>query len=266
VPEKQVPALSSATRPIRSRTQETQPSAQAYTQQQRRRFTSAVPDPRSHGMSTPADNAAPAYNLVTNPVWQPQAMPLQGMSEARPLAPQPYFLQRQYQQPGEPSNLTAPFAQQGSKRPRLTADSDVAHPAGAAPASAVPPYAAAAAKHEQQQQQQQQQPDLQQQVQVSPAAAQSRVDQLCQLAEAFPDGSSYHESLATNAQGLPVATCVPPAQTGNMHRMAAVWQPDASLAPLAAELAAQAAATVAAPSRHMSPQQEVQQLAQSAYG
>ena len=239
-----------ASKPIRSRTQEAQPSAQAHAQQPRRRFTSAVPDSGSRGITTDAAVAVPAYSLVMNHVWQPQRVPPTNLPDAQPMPPQPYILQQQYQQPAEPSVWVADIAQQGSKRPRLTAEPEEPRSTGAEQAAAAP-RVVAAGQPEQHQQHLQQEPYLQQ---VLPAAAQSRFEQLSQLAAASPEGGSCHQDSAANVQ-LPIeAASLPPAQAEDVLRVAAEWQPEASHA-----LPAARAPAPAPVSRRSTLPQEVQQ-------
>ena len=237
-------------RPIRSRTQEAQPSAQAYTQQHRRRFTSAVPDSGSHDISTAAAVAVPAYRLIKNPVWQPQPAPPNYVLQAQPLPSEAYAMQQQYQQPAK---TIATSVQSGSKRPRLTAEPVLAQPPGnAAPYAAS--HAEAAAQDVQHQQQLQQQPDLQHQLQALPTAAQSRFEQLCQLAAVSPEASSYHQHVDASVQ-LPTTATLMPGQTDDMRHLAAVGQPEtAPILPPAEAAAAVHAASMQSTSQERAPQ------------
>jgi hypothetical protein len=251
---------SSGSTPIRSRTQEAQPSAQAYTQQHRRRFTSAVPNSGGHDISTSAASAAPAYRLIKNPVWQPQPAAPTYVLQAQPPAAEAYIVQQQYQQPAEPIEHGA---QQGSKRPRLTAEPEMAEPPYNAPASAAPP-AVSAAQPEQHQQQLQQQPDLQQQLQALPTTAQSRFEQLCQLAAMSPEASFCDQGADATAHLPNTVTLMPPAQADDMRHLAAVRQSDISPTLPAAE--AVAAVPAADPSQSTSQERVQQPSVTSAQG
>ena len=258
LPAQQHSVAAAGSRPIRSRTQEAQPSALAYTQQQRRRFTSAMTDTGSHDISTSAASAAPAYRLIKNPVWQPQPAPPTYVLQAQPLPAEAYIVQQQYQQPAEP---TENGAQQGSKRPRLTAEPDLAGPPFDKPASATPP-AVSAAQPAQHQQELQQQPNLQQQLQALPTAAQSRFEQLCQLAAMSPEASFCHQNDDATAQMPATATLITPAQAEDVRQLAAVGQPES--APVLPAADATAAGPAAVATQFMAHEREQQATATSA--
>lgn len=158
-----------------------------------------------------------------NPVWQPQAPAAE--SQPTPQATLPQDLQQQYQQqyhqPAESAGWAADVPQQSGKRPQLTADPGELSAAQTAPAFAVSPAVVMPP-----------QPEIEQQ---HSTAAQSRFEQLYQLAEASLDGSFY-AGLAANPPP-PAATSAPPPPPGqnpvqqNSIAAASVagadWQPEA---------------------------------------
>lgn len=222
-------------RPVRSRTQETQPAAPEYAQQPRR-FTSGVPDGRQFDVPS-ATAAAPAYRLVMNPVWQPQAA-----ADPVPAQMEQYIQpgwQQQHEQPGE-ACWAADAPQQSGKRPRLTVELSPSRATNADPAAAVQPPLPNLAQPEQQRQPRDQRQQLQQQQQpahTQPTAAMSRFAQLCQLAEQSLDEAvspppvfaAQQPAPATNEAAQPASLAeqaLQPERGANSFGDALAWQPE----------------------------------------